>query len=265
MNTSAAPVHSAPQLAAKSAAEAATAAMRNDMLEDTTDWNELCRPANEPTLISIQHQPPHVRSLVFLLALRNLGAAAYSRGPEFPFAFKTCSTNGMLTALRTCLATHAAQLYIDGADPHQCMLTCPATTPARAYLGIICAASTIGLSESPGRILDTARAAAALGCASKNQNVADAALATYRTAYATSDFAGKYSISASLKADIRNACLAGESSSHVGQLILKKLEYECKVEASRQESNQQDPEELWQAAQQAVASAGVSMENLRFE
>lgn len=263
MNSS--PVQTAPHLAAQQAANVANAALRKHMLDDTTDWAQLCTPKDTATEIYVKHLPVHVRSLVHVFALKNLGPKAQTRGPDFPFTFKTCSTNGLLTALKTCLAIHAAQLYINGADAHRCLLLCPPKTATWAYLQVIRAAQSIALSESQDTILQSAKASAGAAGVSKDKDVIEATNKTFQQAYANSDFAQAYQISASLRADIRDACTKGCSESRVGKLVLKKLECQAKLETERLLAATEEENDIWLMGELALQEAGVSFNAIEFE
>lgn len=251
--------------AAKTAATAANNALRADMLTDTTDWSTLLTPVDQATEIYMRHLPADVQSLVNLKALRSLGPSACSRGSDYPFTFKTCSTNGLLTALRACLATHAAQLYIDGADAGQCMSVSPLGSKARSYLAIISAEQTIQFNASPEKILVAAREAAAHGEATGNTQVAEAAKKTYQLAFADSEFSDGFSISQSLKSEIRSACISGHTKSHVGQLVLKKIDCLTKLDGKNIANSKDKEDNLWAIADSAISNSGVCLNNLKFK
>jgi len=141
----------------------------------------------------------------------------------------------------------------------------PLGSKVRSYLAIIKAEQAIQYCASPEKILAAAREAAAHGEATGNPVVAQASKKTYQVAFADSDFSKGFSISQGMKGDIRAACISGDTKTHVGQLVLKKIECITKIQGKEIIASRDGENALWRYADNALDNVGVSWDNLNFE
>lgn len=231
---------------------------------DETVWRCLARPVDDATDTYVMRHTGHVASLAWLLGVKQLGAAAESNGPAFPFVFGATETNGLLTAALFVLDNVATALYATSVELRDTCLTllCPGER-LWSLLSLLAHADDYVLAEDAAQRYRVCVTIAAL---SKHANVCGkleaAAVRAVRLAYHEMVKCGSQVLSEELMKDVHAACVLNDQSTRSRLLVARKIEADVLAAAPTECA---DTSSVWSRVAIAADHLGVSMDALSFE